>query len=227
MILDDIGYVQQDREEMEVLFTFLAERYERRSVLITSNLVFSQWDRIFKDPMTTACAIDRVVHHAMILELTGSSYRSEAAKQRNGRRDRRRRRQASEGGRGMRIALPGAARGRNDLHSCPRNDADGATQAPGTPLQPLSNSPRRGTVPTAFPPRSALAVPPLRAASLRSAALRYGTTSAAPRPGLTPPLIPIGRTTRAAGSGDPSRRITGTPLSEPKALTQHQPNAQV
>lgn len=84
VILDDIGYIQQDREEMEVLFTFLAERYERRSVVITSNLVFSQWDRIFKDAMTTACAIDRVVHHAVILELTGPSYRTEAAKERNG-----------------------------------------------------------------------------------------------------------------------------------------------
>jgi DNA replication protein DnaC len=80
VIVDDIGYVQQDREEIEVLFTFLAERYERRSVLITSNLVFSEWDRIFKDPMTTACAIDRLVHHATILELTGTSYREEAAK---------------------------------------------------------------------------------------------------------------------------------------------------
>jgi len=83
VILDDIGYVQQDREEMEVLFTFLAERYERRSVMITSNLVFSQWDRIFKDPMTTAAAIDRIVHHSVILELTGESYRSEEAKKRN------------------------------------------------------------------------------------------------------------------------------------------------
>ena len=82
VILDDIGYVQQDREEMEVLFTFLAERYERRSVAITSNLVFSEWDRIFKDAMTTAAAIDRLVHHSTILELTGKSYRSEAAKQR-------------------------------------------------------------------------------------------------------------------------------------------------
>jgi DNA replication protein DnaC len=80
VILDDIGYVQQDRQEMEVLFTFLAERYERRSVVITSNLVFSQWDQIFKDAMTTAAAIDRLVHHATILELTGSSYRTEAAK---------------------------------------------------------------------------------------------------------------------------------------------------
>jgi DNA replication protein DnaC len=86
LIVDDIGYIQHDREEMEVLFTLLAERYERRSVIITSNLVFSQWDRIFKDPMTTACAIDRVVHHATILELTGPSYRNEAAKRRNGRR---------------------------------------------------------------------------------------------------------------------------------------------
>ena len=59
VILDDIGYVQQSREEMEVLFTFLSERYERKSVIITSNLLFSEWDRIFKDPMTTAAAIDR------------------------------------------------------------------------------------------------------------------------------------------------------------------------
>lgn len=85
VLVDDIGYVQQDREEMEVLFTFLAERYERKSVMITSNLVFSQWDRIFKDPMTTAAAIDRIVHHATILELTGESYRTEAAQQRNKR----------------------------------------------------------------------------------------------------------------------------------------------
>lgn len=82
VIVDDIGYVQQDREEMEVLFTFLAERYERKSVLISSNLVFSQWERIFKDPMTTAAAIDRLVHHAVIVELTGPSYRTERAKAR-------------------------------------------------------------------------------------------------------------------------------------------------
>lgn len=79
IILDDIGYIQQDRDEMEVLFTFFAERYERRSILISSNLVFSKWDRIFKDPMTTAAAIDRVVHHSVVLELTGRSYRSDTA----------------------------------------------------------------------------------------------------------------------------------------------------
>ena len=67
---------------MEVLFTLLAERYERGSVMITSNLPFSQWERIFKDPMTTAAAIDRLVHHAIILELNLPSYRLEASKQR-------------------------------------------------------------------------------------------------------------------------------------------------
>jgi len=85
VIVDDIGYIQQDRDEMEVLFTFLGERYERRSVMITSNLVFSQWDRIFKDALTTAAAIDRVVHHSTILELTTKkSYRAEAAQRQNG-----------------------------------------------------------------------------------------------------------------------------------------------
>lgn len=79
VICDDLGYVQQNREEMEVLFTFLAERYERRTVIITSNLVFSEWDRIFKDPMTTAAAIDRLVHHAIVLEMTGKSIRIEQA----------------------------------------------------------------------------------------------------------------------------------------------------
>jgi len=85
VILDDIGYVQQSREEMEVLFTFLAERYERRSVVITSNLVFSEWDQIFKDPLTTAAAIDRVVHHSLIIEFGKgmTSYRAQEAAKRN------------------------------------------------------------------------------------------------------------------------------------------------
>jgi DNA replication protein DnaC len=81
LIIDDLGYVQQSREEMEVLFTLLAERYERGSVMITSNLPFSKWENIFKDPMTTAAAIDRLVHHSVILELNVPSYRLEQAKQ--------------------------------------------------------------------------------------------------------------------------------------------------
>lgn len=88
LILDDLGYVQQSREEMEVLFTLLAERYERGSVLLTSNLPFSGWEAIFKDPMTTAAAIDRLVHHSVIVELNIPSYRVEAAKKaRQGRAD--------------------------------------------------------------------------------------------------------------------------------------------
>ena len=82
LILDDIGYVQHNRDEMEVLFTLLAERYERSSVIITTNLVFSAWDRIFKDPMTTLAAIDRVVHHAVILDMTGvHSFRAQQAQE--------------------------------------------------------------------------------------------------------------------------------------------------
>src|ERR671935_241997 len=80
VFLDDIGYVQHNRDEMEVLFTFLAERYERRSVAISTNLVFSDWNRIFKDPMTTMAAIDRVVHHSVILDMMSmDSYRAKEA----------------------------------------------------------------------------------------------------------------------------------------------------
>lgn len=77
LLIDDIGYVQQSREEMEVLFTLLADRYERGSIMLTSNLPFSKWEQIFKDPMTTAAAIDRLVHHSVILELNLPSYRLE------------------------------------------------------------------------------------------------------------------------------------------------------
>ncbi len=82
ILIDDIGYVQHNREEMDVLFTLLAERYERGSVMVTSHLACSQWDKIFKDPMTTGAAIDRVVHHSVILELNIPSYRMEQARKR-------------------------------------------------------------------------------------------------------------------------------------------------
>lgn len=79
LIIDDISYIPHSREETDVLFVLLAERYETRSVLITSNLVFSQWDSIFKDTMTTKAAVDRLVHHSTILELSGPSGRQCAA----------------------------------------------------------------------------------------------------------------------------------------------------
>jgi len=80
LILDDIGYTRQSAEDAEVLFTLMAERYERRSLMITSNLMFSKWDRIFKNEMTTAAAIDRLVHHSVILEFDVESYRGETAR---------------------------------------------------------------------------------------------------------------------------------------------------
>jgi DNA replication protein DnaC len=79
LIIDDIGYVQQDREEMEVLFTLFADRYERGSIMLSSNLPFSKWEKIFKDPMVTAAAIDRLVHHSVIIELNLESYRMQHA----------------------------------------------------------------------------------------------------------------------------------------------------
>ena len=99
LLIDDLGYVQHQREEMDVLFTLFAERYERRSVLITSNLVFSKWDQIFKDPMTTTAAIDRLVHHAHILELNVESYRAEEAQ------GRKRANKTKKGGKGEGQAL--------------------------------------------------------------------------------------------------------------------------
>lgn len=84
VILDDIGYIQQDHQEMDVLFTFLGERYERKPIMLTSNLVFSQWGKIFKDELTTSAAIDRVIHHSVILEVTTKkSYRLKTASKRS------------------------------------------------------------------------------------------------------------------------------------------------
>jgi DNA replication protein DnaC len=82
LILDDLGYVKQHPDEAEVLFTLIAERYERRSLIVTSNVVFSQWDQIFQSPMATAAAIDRIVHHSVILEFDVPSYRTDQARER-------------------------------------------------------------------------------------------------------------------------------------------------
>lgn len=82
VMIDDIGYTQQTREEMEVFFNFLSSKYETGSVFITSNLPFSKWTRIFKDSMTAAAAVDRLIHHSLIIELNLPSYRLEEAKKR-------------------------------------------------------------------------------------------------------------------------------------------------
>lgn len=86
LVIDDISYIPQDREETDVLFVLLAERYEQRSLVITSNLPFSQWDAVFKDTMTTMAAVDRLVHHSTVIELNGESYRAQSASRKNKRK---------------------------------------------------------------------------------------------------------------------------------------------
>jgi DNA replication protein DnaC len=112
IVVDDLCYMQQSQEEMEVLFSLFADRYERASVLLSSNLAFSEWQRVFKDPMTTAAAIDRLVHHSVILELNLPSYRLEQARKRSGGRSPEG--QAAPQGRGsVEDAPAGATEGRD------------------------------------------------------------------------------------------------------------------
>lgn len=75
LVIDDIGYVKKTDAETQVLFEFIAHRYESGSLIITSNQPFSQWDHIFPDTMMTVAAIDRIIHHATIIEIEGESYR--------------------------------------------------------------------------------------------------------------------------------------------------------
>jgi DNA replication protein DnaC len=75
LVIDDIGYVKKTDAETQVLFEFIAHRYESGSLIITSNQPFSQWDHIFPDTMMTVAAIDRIIHHATIIEIQGESYR--------------------------------------------------------------------------------------------------------------------------------------------------------
>jgi DNA replication protein DnaC len=86
LILDDIGYVKKSDSESQVLFELIAHRYERGSLLITTNQAFSEWDSIFGDNMMTVAAIDRLVHHADIHQIEGDSYRKKAALKRNSKR---------------------------------------------------------------------------------------------------------------------------------------------
>ena len=82
LIIDDIGYVKKSDQETQVLFELIAHRYESGSLVITSNQPFSAWDQIFEDNMMTVAAIDRLVHHATILEIEAESYRKKASMKR-------------------------------------------------------------------------------------------------------------------------------------------------
>jgi len=75
LIIDDIGYVRKTDSETQVLFEFIAHRYESGSLIITSNQTFSNWDEIFPDTMMAVAAIDRIIHHATIIEIDKDSYR--------------------------------------------------------------------------------------------------------------------------------------------------------
>ena len=103
LILDDLAYVAKDREETSVLFELIAARYERRSILVTANQPFGAWDSVFPDPAMTVAAVDRLVHHAVILEMNVESYRRRVAEAANakagrGRAARSTRRPADDGG---------------------------------------------------------------------------------------------------------------------------------
>jgi DNA replication protein DnaC len=83
LILDDLSYLQKSHAETSVLFELISARYERRSIMITANQPFGAWDKIFPDPAMTVAAIDRLVHHAIILEMNTDSYRRRTAQARN------------------------------------------------------------------------------------------------------------------------------------------------
>ena len=86
LILDDIAYVQKDQAETGVLFELISARYERRSLLITANQPFGDWNKVFPDETTAVAAVDRLVHHATILEMNVESYRRRAALKENKRK---------------------------------------------------------------------------------------------------------------------------------------------
>ncbi len=186
VILDDIGYVQQSRDEMEVLFTFLAERYERRSVMITSNLVFSEWDRIFKDPMTTAAAIDRLVHHSVILEMTGPSIRIEEA-------------QADQGGpKPSNSEL--STTSTSPHHSSPGAafEAAGPTTTTPTTITPTTTTPATTTPSTAGDNATRTNTPSTSTTSTKSTSSLPGAAPKAPGPTIST------TTTQPSTKGDPA-----------------------
>ena len=76
LLLDDIGYVKKDEHETSVLFELICHRYETGSLIITANQPFSEWDSIFPDSMMAVAAIDRLIHHATVINVTGDSYRT-------------------------------------------------------------------------------------------------------------------------------------------------------
>ncbi|NDV53916.1 MULTISPECIES: IS21-like element helper ATPase IstB [unclassified Salipiger] len=88
LILDDLAYVTKDQAETSVLFELISGRYERRSIMITANQPFGEWNKVFPDPAMTLAAVDRLVHHATIFEMNVESYRRRSALEAKRRRGR-------------------------------------------------------------------------------------------------------------------------------------------
>ena len=86
MVLDELGYVPFDKAGADLLFGFITRVYERRSLIVTTNLSFAEWNTVFLDATAAAAVIDRIVHHATILKTQGSSYRLKHAKEARARR---------------------------------------------------------------------------------------------------------------------------------------------
>jgi hypothetical protein len=211
VVCDDLGYVQQNRDEMEVLFTFLAERYERRSVIITSNLVFSEWDRIFKDPMTTAAAIDRIVHHCVILEMTGPSIRVDQAQAER----------ATQGG-------TASTATNTELPTTPNPTTPGATTTttpttptPITPGATTTTSPTTAAIQTANTATAQGATTKISRAATAAPAPTAPTTTTTPT--TTTPTTTTARTTETPTT---TATTANTATSQPTTLGASTPTTQ-
>lgn len=80
LVIDDIGYVRKDEAETSVLFELVMHRYERKSLLVTSNQPFSEWENVFSTSAMTVAAVDRLVDHSTIVQISGESYRRKRAR---------------------------------------------------------------------------------------------------------------------------------------------------
>ena len=83
IVCDELGYIPQTKEGADLFFQFISQRYERKSLLITTNLTYSEWDKIFLNPITTAAAVDRIIHNCETFNIKGPSWRAETAKNRS------------------------------------------------------------------------------------------------------------------------------------------------
>ena len=75
LIIDDLGYLKMDKEKESIFFQLIRQRYEKKSLIITTNLPFNRWDEVFTNELAAAAVLDRLLHHAHIISISGDSYR--------------------------------------------------------------------------------------------------------------------------------------------------------